>query len=139
MILVWLILKLFDITFKEPVTAHSLALGALANIGWIFLSIYSVMATLFLLLQLPTARAFDRKMREVNSLYDLSRTISVEYDHDKLVHMVTDMSTEVIESTFTWLELYDDMIQSFKIGAYKNLDDDEIMICLLYTSDAADE
>ncbi|MBN1408547.1 MAG: SpoIIE family protein phosphatase, partial [Calditrichaceae bacterium] len=127
-ILVWLILKLFDITFKEPVTAHSLALGALANIGWIFLSIYSVMATLFLLLQLPTARAFDRKMREVNSLYDLSRTISVEYDHDKLVHMVTDMSTEVIESTFTWLELYDDMIQSFKIGAYKNLDDDEIMI-----------
>lgn len=127
-VLVWLILKLFDITFKEPVTAHSLALGALANISWIFLSIYSVMATLFLLLQLPTARVFDRKMREVNSLYDLSRTISAEYDHDKLVHMVTDMSTEVILSTFTWLELYDETIQTFKIGAFKNLNDDEIAI-----------
>jgi sigma-B regulation protein RsbU (phosphoserine phosphatase) len=126
-VLVWLIIKLFDITFKEPVTAHSLALGSLANMGWIFLSIYSVMATLFLLLQLPTARVFDRKMREVNSLYDLSRTISAEYDHDKLVHMVTDMSTEVIESNFTWLELYDEVLQSFKIGAFKNLNDEEII------------
>ena len=127
-ILVWLVLKSFEIIFKEPLTAHSLALGSLGYIGWIFLIIYSIMATLFLLLQLPTARVFDRKMREVNSLYDLSRTISVEYDHDKLVHMVTDMSTEVIESTFTWLELYDVTIQNFKIGAYKNLSESEITI-----------
>lgn len=127
-ILVWVIFILFDFAFEVPVASHSLALGVIANLGWFFLVFYSILATAFLMLQLPTARVFDRKIKEVTSLYNLSRTITVEFDHDKLVQMVTDMSSEVIESSFTWLEIYDEKDHLFHVAASKNLSDPELNV-----------
>lgn len=119
-VVIWLIFFLFDFAFKVPVTSHSLALGVFSNLGWFFLVFYSIFATAYLLLQLPTARAFDRKMKEVDSLSNLSRSIGAEYDFNKLVRMVTDMSSEVIESTFTWIEIYEEEFHRFTLGACKN-------------------
>jgi len=124
-VVIWLISFLFDFAFKVPVTAHSLALGVFANLGWFFLVFYSIFATAYLMLQLPTARAFDRKMKEVSSLSNLSRAIGAEYDFNKLVRMVTDMSSEVIESSFTWIEIYEEENHRFMLGASKNFNQDD--------------
>lgn len=98
-IVAWLVIYVFDFGFKEAVPSHSLALAVYSNVTWLFLVFYSLLASFNLLLHLPTARVFDRKMKEVSSLHDLSRAISVEFDFKKLTRMITDMSSEVIESS----------------------------------------
>jgi len=127
-ILVWVILILFDIAFRDPLPAHSLALGSWSNISYLFLATYSIMSGLNFLLHLPTARVFDRKMKEVSSLHKLSRAISVEFEYDKLVRLITEMTAEVIESSKTWLEMYEQQNSRLVVAASKDLDPENISI-----------
>jgi serine phosphatase RsbU (regulator of sigma subunit) len=120
-LLVWVIILLADFAFKDSLAAHSIALAALANLAWYFLVIYSVFASITFLFHLPTARVFDRKMKEVNSLHRLGRIISTEYDQVKLVNIITEMTREVIESSHTWIELYDPQTDSLVVAAADNM------------------
>jgi len=109
------IIYLNDFAFYPAVEVHSLSLGLFTNMSWFFLVIYTTMASLSLLTHLPTARVFERKMKEVSSLHNLSRVISAELDFDKLIRLVTEMCTEVLDSKFTWLEIYDDKSQELQV------------------------
>lgn len=124
--LIWVILILFDIAFRDPLPAHSLALGNWAYIVYVFLVIYSIFSGLNFLLHLPTARVFDRKMKEVSSLHQLSRAISVEFEYDKLVGLITEMTAEVIESSKTWLEMYDEADSRLVVAASQGLSEENI-------------
>jgi len=104
----WLVIYIFDFAFQQAVPTHSIALAAFINIAWLFLVFYTLLAGLNLLLHLPTARVFDRKMKELASLQNLSRAISVELNSPKLIQLVADMSAEVLESAGTWIELHPD-------------------------------
>lgn len=121
-----IIILLYGYGFEQAVPAHSLALGAFITIGHWFLVFYAIMSCAYLLIQLPTAKVFDRKMREVSSLHNLSRAIAVEFDYGKLLSMVTEMASEVIESNYTWLEIMDSNSGKLSVAASKNLDSDEI-------------
>lgn len=125
-VLIWVIIALFDFGFVKAVIAHSHAIGAFVSISWFFLVFYSIMTGLNLLRHLPTAREFDRKMKEVSSLHNLSRAISVEYDMDKLAKMVTDMSSDVLGSSYTWLEIHNGSYENARVAASKNLNIEEI-------------
>lgn len=125
-ILIWATLYLYDFAFAIPVPAHSLAIGAFANISWWMVFFYTIASCVYLLIQLPTARVFDRKMKEVQSLHDLTRSISAEIDFNRLVKLITDTTFEVIESNATWLELFNDSSNTFKIVSAKNLTELEI-------------
>jgi len=114
-VVVIFIIYLNDFAFYPAVEVHSLALGLFTNLSYFFLVIYSVMASLSLLTHLPTARVFERKMKEVSSLHNLSRVISAELDFDKLIRLVTEMCTEVLDSRFTWLEIYDEKSQELQV------------------------
>jgi len=105
---IWLIIYIFDFAFAKALPAHSLALAVFAYLAWLFLVFYALMSSLNLLIHLPTARVFERKMKEVASLQNLSRAISAEFNFDRLVRQVTDMNSEVLKSVFTWLEIYDE-------------------------------
>jgi len=85
-----------------------------------------IFSCLYLLLHLPTARVFDRKMREVASLHDLSRAISAEFNFNKLIKLITEMTTKVIGSESTWLELYENGSKRLFIASSHNLSPDEI-------------
>jgi len=124
--LIWAVIYLFEFAFEFAVPAHSLAIGAFANIAWIFLVSYMIFSCLYLLLHLPTARVFDRKMREVASLHDLSRAISAEFNFNKLIKLITEMTTKVIGSESTWLELYENGSKRLFIASSHNLSPDEI-------------
>ena len=124
--LIWAVFYLSSFAFDFSVPSHSLAIAAFAFISWIFLLSYMVFSSFYLLLQLPTARVFDRKMKEVASLHNLSRAISTEFDFNKLVKLITEMTTKVIGSESTWLELYKNGSKSLYIASSHNLTLDEI-------------
>jgi serine phosphatase RsbU (regulator of sigma subunit) len=124
--LIWAVYYLFDFAFAFAVPAHSLAVAVFTNITWYLLVSYTIFSCFYLLLHLPTARVFDRKMKEVGSLHDLSRAISTEFNFDKLVRLVTEMTRYVIGTDYTWLEMYRDNAQQLEIVAYYNLSEKEI-------------
>ncbi|HHJ51708.1 MAG TPA: GAF domain-containing protein, partial [Caldithrix abyssi] len=104
----WLVIYIFDFAFSDAVPAHSLAQAAYANLAWLFLVFYSLMSSLNLLLHLPSARVFDRKIKEISSLQNLTRAVSVELDSQKLIRMVAEMGSEILESALIWFELIED-------------------------------
>jgi sigma-B regulation protein RsbU (phosphoserine phosphatase) len=124
--LIWAVFYLFDFAFAFAVPAHSLGVAVFANITWYLLVSYTIFSCFYLLLHLPTARVFDRKMKEVDSLHDLSRTISTEFNFDRLVHLVTDMTRNVIGADYAWLEMYRNDAKEMTIVAHFNLNDGEI-------------
>ncbi len=124
--LIWAIFYLFEFAFQPAVSAHSLVIGVYAYIAWILLVAYTIICCTYLLLQLPTARIFDRKIREVNSLHDLSRAITTEFDFNKLVKLITEMTTKVTGSDSTWLELSKGENNGLYIASSHNLTQDEL-------------
>lgn len=120
-LVVWVIFLIGDFVIKDTLAAHSVALAALANLASYFFIIYSLFASITFLFHLPTARVFDRKMKEVRSLHQLGRVISAEYDKNKLVNIITEMTREVIESNHTWIELYDPNKDNLIVASSDNL------------------
>ncbi len=120
------IIFLYDFVFGKGLAYHSLTLAVFANLAYFFLIFYTILASFNLLLQLPTARVFERKMREVSSLHRLSQAIAAEFDYNKVIQMITEMATEVTESKFTWFEIKDEHNGRLSIVASKNLTAAEI-------------
>jgi phosphoserine phosphatase RsbU/P len=126
LVMVWALSILYDFAFLDSVAAHSIALDSFTNLAWYFLTIYSFFSSVTFLFHLPTARVFDRKMKEVSSLHHLGRVISSEYDQKKLVNIITKMTMEVIESNHTWIELYDEQHDALYVAAADNLETKEL-------------
>ncbi len=124
--MIWGVLYLFDFAFSVAVPAHSLAVGTFTNITWYLMVSYMIFGSFYLLLQLPTATVFDRKMKEVSSLQDLSRSISAEFDFNRLVKLITRKTSEVVGSESAWLELQSDTDNRFEIASSHNLSNDII-------------
>jgi serine phosphatase RsbU (regulator of sigma subunit) len=110
----------------ENVKSHSPLLTQFIKINFNFFLIYNIFSIIYLILHLPTARVFDRKMKEVQALYNLSVAINTEPDFNKLVLMITNMASEVTEASATWLEIYNKESASFYIASSKRLNSSEI-------------
>ena len=100
-----------------------------------FLLAYTASSALNMLFHLPTARVFDRKMKEVQSLHNLSSAINSEPDFNKLVLMITNMANEVTEASSTWLEILDEKHDKLYIASSKKLTSNEIKTAKLSTSE----
>lgn len=121
------IVALPDYVYKPTFSAYSLILYSFTNIISLMLLIYGSFAMLKLLFHLPTAKAFDRKLREVNSLYDLSRTLNSELNFKRLTQLITQLTSRVLESNSTWLQLYDPEENKLKIVSHINLSQSQIL------------
>ena len=95
--------------FKQanPLAGFSPFLERFVEMSMVFITLYLAMAFLALLAHLPTAKLYDRKLQQIQSLHDLSRALSSEFDWSKLVRIIVKLAAEVTEAEFTWLELYD--------------------------------
>ena len=133
------IAALFDIVYRKSLPSYSLTIAALTFNIWIFLLIYGGLAISKLLLHLPTARAFDRKIKELNSLYDLGRLLNNETNFDKLLPLITRLTSQVLESHSTWLELYHEKEKHFTIVSEINLTPEEIKTNPLLTVDGLND
>ena len=87
----------------------------------LFFAIYVSTAFGALLLHLPTAAIFDRKIRQITSLRDLIRTVSSVFEFDKLLDTITRLTLEATESNFSWLLLKNDGSNEFHLASAKNL------------------
>lgn len=100
-----------------------------------FLITYTGVSAFNMLIHLPTARVFDRKMKEVQSLHNLSSAINSEPDFNKLVLMITNMANEVTEASSTWLEILDEKREKLYIASSKKLTSNEIKTAKLSTTE----
>ena len=114
---------LFLLRFREvnPIISFSPLLERFVEMGMVFITIYLATSFLALLSHLPTARLYDRKMQQIQSLQDLSRALSSEFDWSKLVRTIIKLASEVAESEFAWLELYDQKAGKLSLISSKNL------------------
>lgn len=121
------IVALPDYVFRRTFSAYSLMLYTFTNIVSLTLLIYGSFAMLKLFFHLPTAKAFDRKLKEVNSLYDLARTLNSELNSAKLTQLITQLTSKVLESSSTWLQLYDHEEKKLEIVSHINLSQSQIL------------
>jgi sigma-B regulation protein RsbU (phosphoserine phosphatase) len=127
LLLIWAGIYLaIGFSFIDASAYYSYVMNANLTIMWFFITSYCGFSALYLLLQLPTARAFDRKMREVASLHNLGRTINSEFEFNKLVKLITDMTSEVIGSESNWLELLKEESNQLYIASANNLSPHEL-------------
>jgi serine phosphatase RsbU (regulator of sigma subunit) len=106
--------------FSFEVMAYSLVFEFFTLQVGLFLVIYWSMTFIVILFHLPTAGIVDRKIKEIQSLHALSRTISSEFDFERLVKKINELSIEVTEANASWLEIIDKTGQ-LKLVSSKNL------------------
>ena len=82
-----------------------------------FISIYMAFALIGLLLHLPTATLFDKKIREIESLQRLSRSVSSVLDFDKLAEMISEFTAEYSNSQYSWLVLTEEDSNHFYLSS----------------------
>ncbi|GAB4332245.1 MAG: hypothetical protein Kow0037_09640 [Calditrichia bacterium] len=90
---------------------------------WIFLVVYGGLALLKLLFHLPTARAFDRKIKELDSLYTFGRKLSQRTDLNQMYKLTLELTTQILEADVSWLLLFDNKSKTFELVAYHNLEE----------------
>ncbi len=117
---------LFDYVYRVPLPAYSLTIAALSFTMCFFLMVYGTLALLKLFFHLPTARAFDRKMKELNSLYDLARQLNSQTQRESLLPLITKSTAEYLDCPTVWLSLYSENNQNFYLASAHNLSEDNI-------------
>ncbi len=96
---------------------YSLTLSLFIRQIAIFLAIYWSMAMISVLLHLPTAGLYDRKRNEILSLHRLSRTLTQEFNPGRLLVLITQQSSDVIDANGVWLEMYDSKTNQFRLAS----------------------
>jgi len=81
------------------------------------ISIYSFFGMIGLLLYLPTATLFDRKIRDIESLQSLSRAVSSVLDVDKLTEMISEFTAEYSNAQYSWLVLKEKGEEQFYLSS----------------------
>jgi serine phosphatase RsbU (regulator of sigma subunit) len=112
---------LLQITSTERYSEHSIALATFVSVSFLFFAIYSGMTLLALFVQLPTAGLFDEKMREIQTLRELSSSIISELEVDNLVRLITEKTMQVTKADAVWLEFIDEISGKSQLASAINL------------------
>lgn len=88
-------------------------------------SIYTFFAMVGLLLHLPTATLFDRKIRDIESLQSLSRAVSSVLDVDKLTDMISEFTAQYSNSQYSWLVLREPEDDAFYLMSSHGLTEEQ--------------
>lgn len=126
LVIAWGVIAIFDLAFEKGVKAHSAGLYVLSYYGWLFVLVYTLISVLNLMRHIPTARVFDRKIRQISSLLNLSRTIAVEFDQKKLTNLISELAANILENGIVWLVRFDELGSSFKTTSTKNISKEQV-------------
>ncbi|NIR48875.1 SpoIIE family protein phosphatase [candidate division KSB1 bacterium] len=110
----------------EVLREYSVSTASFIESTGLFLCIYLGMSFLSLLLHLPTAGIFDRKIKEIESLHDLSRTLSSEFDSNRIINLITEKAAAIINSDALWLALLNGDSQKLKVVSSEKLEQIEL-------------
>ncbi len=90
-----------------------------------FIFIYSVIAVLVIIFNLPTSSVFEKKLEEVVSFQRLSQSIPSEKNEDQVYEILLDSSVSAVFADAAWIELIDSKGNMFNAHA-RNLEEDKI-------------
>ncbi|MDZ7288325.1 MAG: SpoIIE family protein phosphatase [candidate division KSB1 bacterium] len=110
---------------------YSIALSSFVSVSFLFFAIYTGLTLLTLLVQLPTAGLFDEKMREIQTLRELSSNIISELEIGNLVRLITEKAVQVAKADAAWLELIDEKNDKLLLASAINLSEQERASVLL--------
>jgi len=99
------IILVFRSNVLDEISRFSLTVGAFDSFVFYFITIYLAFTEINLLLHLPTASIFDKKMNEIASLQNLSRMISTVLEYNRVIEKVTELARDVLRADGTWLEM----------------------------------
>lgn len=118
------VLVLQSTTF-EDISRFSLTIGTFNTFAFYFVSCYLLVSVLSLLLHLPTASIFDKKIKEIASLQNLSRDLNSVLGYDEVIARVTALTQDVLKSDSSWLEMNKENGE-LKVVSYQNLSDEQV-------------
>ncbi len=90
---------------NESIASYSVTIAAFIQCLLLFFAIYSGMALLGILLQLPSAGLMDKRIGEIRILQELSSTIGSVLNVDELVSITVELCRKVVGADFSWIEL----------------------------------
>ena len=94
-----------DLVIASALFEYSYSVEIFVHLATTSISIYTFFGMVGLLLHLPTATLFDRKIRDIESLQSLSRAVSSVLDVSKLTEMISEFTAEYSNSQYSWLVL----------------------------------
>lgn len=107
---------------------YSFSVYNFAIFVWLLLLIYATFSMVTLLMHLPTAKAVDRKLKELTSLYDFARLLNTELNAQKLPQLITQLTSKVLESQSTWyMEYRNPVAPNMKLISHINLTQQQIL------------
>ncbi|MBN2030657.1 SpoIIE family protein phosphatase [bacterium] len=93
---------------NESIASYSVTIAAFIECLLLLFAIYSGMALLGILLQLPSAGLMDKRIGEIRTLQELSNTIGSVLNIDELVSTTVELCRKVVGADFFWIELKED-------------------------------
>jgi len=111
---------------SQPImTDYSVALSTFIQSTALFLCTYVGLGFLSLILHLPTASLFDRKIREIQSFQELSKSASAMLDSNQLLKMISDKTAAVMKSDVLWFEILHPESGELNVIRADHLDDSD--------------
>jgi len=92
---------------QSIIESYSVALATFIQSMGLFLSTYVGLGFLSIILHLPTASLFDRKIREIQSLQELSKSASLILDSNEILKLISEKTASVIKADILWFEILD--------------------------------
>ncbi|NVM03439.1 MAG: hypothetical protein HWN67_14005, partial [Candidatus Helarchaeota archaeon] len=120
-ILISVLLDLFNHPIKYVSSYFSFSAGALQHLTFNFFLVYAIISSINILLHLPSAGIFDKKIKQLSSLHQLSSSVASVLEIDKLLVEIVNHTYDITNSDSIWLLIREDESSPFTIGASKNL------------------
>jgi len=116
---------------KDVVPYFSATLGNFLHLSFLYFLLYAIFSALNILLHLPGAGIFDRKVKQLSSLHQLSSSVASVLDINKLVIDIVKHTYEITNSSGVWLLLRESENEPFIVASSKHvLPDDKRFINL---------
>lgn len=110
---------------------YSIGLATFLGSSLLFVSIYCGGALLMLLAYLPAAGILDQRMREMEVLRELTRSVVSVLDAQAVAKMVTENALAVTGSNAAWLELLEDNGERLRLASTAGLSPEDCKRILL--------
>lgn len=116
----------------EQFFQYSVGTATFVGCSLLFLCIYNATTVVMLLAYLPAAGILDQRMREMEILRQLSRSVSSVREVPGIVKTITENALAVSGSNSAWLELLEDGGRKLRLASAVNLSQEDCERILLH-------
>lgn len=126
---IYCMVEAYNYPVKNTLFYFSKTLGSFQVLTLIYFLIYASFSFINILLHLPSAGLFDKKVKQLSSLHKLSSSVASVLDIEKLVIEIVNYTYDITNSDSVCLLIRDEENKPFTIAASKNLlPDDTILV-----------